>query len=174
MEKKVYRILSKNNKSLLILLSLLSLVVVSVTIFLLQSNNTVAKDLFYFIGGSVLFQITLVTIGYNSRLEINASGIKCFSLFKKKRLIQWNEIKTVGVYTFNTSTYKFKMRDLKDAHKPFYWGAKFFFIAAENVSENELLNLHKKNAITFGFYKDVFDAVVLGYNDYLNERDKKH
>lgn len=171
MTEKIYRNLSWKHKKLVF--SLLFFVVLIVVIFIniLSNPGANVQELYYVAGAMLLFVVALGWIGYTSRIGIDKTGVKYFGVFGKTKFIPWENIKKIGVFTFNNSTYKTKEVPLSDAYKPYYWGTKIVYVSSEIVSETDLRYIQSKNAISFTFRKDLFGHIILEYNEYLKRRD---
>lgn len=81
--------------------------------------------------GLIVFAITIFPLinNYFAKITINDMGITYCSLFKK-HVINWNNIKTLGVYLKTTRSNE-EITNSKDFYKPYFCKQKYIFISAK-------------------------------------------
>lgn len=171
MEKKVYRILSWKNNRLVIGISLFLLSLIVININLHTTPNANLEDLYYMTAICIILILVFMFFTYRIRCEVNIEGIKHYNIYNKLHFISWEEVKKIGLYTYNPSTKQIIEIPLSEANRTIYRSTKMLYISTEANIGNGFSNLSEGNVITFKFYKDFFETLVIGYNNYSSNRN---
>lgn len=155
------KITKSNFKSphIYILYTLFIILGIGLLIYYFFENN---RDYLYISIGIFLFLGILFSIGFMTRIHIERKGITQSSI-SNDYLLNWNQIKTVGVYRINR--YGIKIVDPKNYDKISLLGQKFIFISTK---ENYLPKRNQNSSsdfIHFHWRKEAWNEIKKYYGN---------
>lgn len=114
------------------------------------------KDYLYISIGIFVFLGILFSIGFMTKIRIEGKGIIQSSL-SKDYLLNWNDIKTIGVYRVNR--YGLKIVDPKNYNKFSLLGQKFIFISTKQNYLPKRNQNSSSDFIHFHWRKEAWDEI---------------